>query len=360
MSAFLIFSKTTRPRLCRENPHLKNTDISTMLSQLWHSMSVEDKQTYLDQELIEREKYHINMKAYKDRLMQEVHMKHDESSSTGSSMHKSIDYELHNDIHDSKYSNKSLPRHYGAQLATKTFHQHFANEYIGVPRSASLMDEEYPPLSHPIQRSDSNTYHQNPLFASCSSNFISTQGHRLDSLSSVFSQEMDVVPRPGIDIPMNPRYQYPFCLPHSCPPSVAPSPTVAMQPPRTHIPMSAYHVQVPILQHPIIFRHLNKNQSMPMNQDMEVVSQQPMDEMMHTTSTGCDSYAHSMQSYGEVDSNENTVASSSHHEEPLDNSVQYSLSCIQLLKASSGLFQQPTMCETNSYEHYEPYDSNTK
>lgn len=69
MSAFLIYAQKMRSLIRMENPELKNTEISTILSHNWKNLSQEKKQVYQDLEVIEREKYHQSMKAYRQNLV---------------------------------------------------------------------------------------------------------------------------------------------------------------------------------------------------------------------------------------------------------------------------------------------------
>lgn len=65
-SAFLLFSLTKRKELKSKNPALKNTDISRMLGELWRVTSDEEKQPFIDQEAVEREKYKEEMSVWRE------------------------------------------------------------------------------------------------------------------------------------------------------------------------------------------------------------------------------------------------------------------------------------------------------
>ena len=54
-----------RPYVRAQYPLLKNTDISSVLAQMWRDASNEEKQPYLDKEQVERNKYHIDMNKWK-------------------------------------------------------------------------------------------------------------------------------------------------------------------------------------------------------------------------------------------------------------------------------------------------------
>lgn len=71
MSAFLIFSQSFRQNLLQENPHLKNTEISSILATRWRNLTELEKQPYLIEERREREIYHKEMKVYKEKKLQE-------------------------------------------------------------------------------------------------------------------------------------------------------------------------------------------------------------------------------------------------------------------------------------------------
>ena len=68
MSAFLKFSQNRRQRVKRENPELKNTDVSVLLGAMWRNASEEEKAPFQEQELRERVIYKENIKKFKDDL----------------------------------------------------------------------------------------------------------------------------------------------------------------------------------------------------------------------------------------------------------------------------------------------------
>jgi hypothetical protein len=57
MSAFLYFSQGRRTQLKDENPHVKNTEISRMLGEIWRNAPEEVRQPFIEREKREREKY---------------------------------------------------------------------------------------------------------------------------------------------------------------------------------------------------------------------------------------------------------------------------------------------------------------
>lgn len=61
MSAFLSFSQQMRPKIRTMFPDLKNTDISSVLAQKWHSANEDEKRPHIERELRDREKYHDDM-----------------------------------------------------------------------------------------------------------------------------------------------------------------------------------------------------------------------------------------------------------------------------------------------------------
>eukprot|EP01040_Poterioochromonas_malhamensis_P011768 gene11768-12840_t len=66
MSAFLSFSQQMRPQIRAMYPELKNTDISGVLAQKWHSANEDEKRPHIERELKEREKYHEDMAHWKE------------------------------------------------------------------------------------------------------------------------------------------------------------------------------------------------------------------------------------------------------------------------------------------------------
>ena len=61
MSSFLSYSQLMRPEIRLQYPHLKNTDVSSVLAQKWHEASKEEKKPHIERELRDREKYHEDM-----------------------------------------------------------------------------------------------------------------------------------------------------------------------------------------------------------------------------------------------------------------------------------------------------------
>lgn len=66
MSAFLSFSQMMRPTIRTQQPHLKNTEISSVLAERWKNASEEEKRPHLEKEIQEREKYHNEMLRWKE------------------------------------------------------------------------------------------------------------------------------------------------------------------------------------------------------------------------------------------------------------------------------------------------------
>ena len=66
MSAFLSFSQMMRPTIRMQQPHLKNTEISSVLAERWKNASEEEKRPHLEKEILEREKYHVEMVKWKE------------------------------------------------------------------------------------------------------------------------------------------------------------------------------------------------------------------------------------------------------------------------------------------------------
>jgi hypothetical protein len=64
-SAFLLYSKKKRQEIKKENPHLKTTEISRMLGQLWKKLPEEDKLPFQKKEALERIQYKKKMDIWK-------------------------------------------------------------------------------------------------------------------------------------------------------------------------------------------------------------------------------------------------------------------------------------------------------
>lgn len=59
MSAFLYFSQGRRRQIKEENPHMKNTEVSRLLGEMWRGASEEERRPHVEKEKHEREKYKI-------------------------------------------------------------------------------------------------------------------------------------------------------------------------------------------------------------------------------------------------------------------------------------------------------------
>lgn len=68
MSAFLKYSKMTRPRVKKENPHLENTDVSRLLGEMWKNADPEERKPYEDNELLERAAYNATIQKWREEV----------------------------------------------------------------------------------------------------------------------------------------------------------------------------------------------------------------------------------------------------------------------------------------------------
>jgi len=66
MSAFLYFSQDRRRVLKKENPELRNTEISRILGNLWREASEEDKKPHTEKEACQRKKYKVAIAEWRE------------------------------------------------------------------------------------------------------------------------------------------------------------------------------------------------------------------------------------------------------------------------------------------------------
>lgn len=66
MSAFLKYSQKRRSVVKEENPDMSNTDVSRLLGEMWRTASAAEKAPYVEQELVEREKYKAVIKKFRE------------------------------------------------------------------------------------------------------------------------------------------------------------------------------------------------------------------------------------------------------------------------------------------------------
>ena len=59
MSAFLYFSQGKRSQIKKQNPEMKNTEISRLLGEMWRNAKPEEKDPHIAKEKAEREKYKV-------------------------------------------------------------------------------------------------------------------------------------------------------------------------------------------------------------------------------------------------------------------------------------------------------------
>jgi len=64
-SAFLLFAQGKRQELKKQNPDMKNTDISRMLGWLWRDTPIEEKRHHIERELEERKQYKNSIAEWK-------------------------------------------------------------------------------------------------------------------------------------------------------------------------------------------------------------------------------------------------------------------------------------------------------
>jgi len=79
-SAFLLFSLTKRKELKQKNPGLKNTEISSILGNLWRNTSQEEKRPFVEREQIERDKYKVEMSAWREKKAEDDEAKKNEAA----------------------------------------------------------------------------------------------------------------------------------------------------------------------------------------------------------------------------------------------------------------------------------------
>ena len=66
MSAFLDFSKTLRSQAFKDNPHVTdNKEITKILGSMWRNATYEEKQPFIDKELLLRDQYNEKTRQYK-------------------------------------------------------------------------------------------------------------------------------------------------------------------------------------------------------------------------------------------------------------------------------------------------------
>ena len=67
MSAFLLFSQGRRRRVKQENPDMKNTEISSLLGEMWRESTDEERRPFVERELGLREKYKVDLAEWKEK-----------------------------------------------------------------------------------------------------------------------------------------------------------------------------------------------------------------------------------------------------------------------------------------------------
>lgn len=67
MSAFLLFSQGRRADVRKQNPDIKNTEVSRILGELWRGSTDEEKKPFVEKEKELREKYKVEMEGWKEK-----------------------------------------------------------------------------------------------------------------------------------------------------------------------------------------------------------------------------------------------------------------------------------------------------
>lgn len=68
MSAFLFYSLKKRHQIKKENPDMKNTDVSRVLGEMWRSLNDEERQPFVDKEKEERDKYKVAIAEWRKKI----------------------------------------------------------------------------------------------------------------------------------------------------------------------------------------------------------------------------------------------------------------------------------------------------
>lgn len=71
MSAFIHYSQEMRPKIKKENPELKTTEITKILGAKWRAASEEDKRSHVEYEKRERETYYKELAVWKEIVEKE-------------------------------------------------------------------------------------------------------------------------------------------------------------------------------------------------------------------------------------------------------------------------------------------------
>ena len=71
MSAFLKYSQVTRAKVKAANPKLSNTDISSLLGEMWNNAPHSERAPFLEKELKERNEYKQRVKEWREKQEKE-------------------------------------------------------------------------------------------------------------------------------------------------------------------------------------------------------------------------------------------------------------------------------------------------
>lgn len=127
MSAFLFFTRGRRRQIQKENPDMKNTEVSKILGDIWRKSTEEERRPFVEGEKVEREKYKIAMSKWKE--------KHEKRQKDESELLQPQSQLLHQRNHRSTSQQQS----YQPPLHHRHQHQHLQQKTEYAPNATNEM-----------------------------------------------------------------------------------------------------------------------------------------------------------------------------------------------------------------------------
>lgn len=157
MSAFLAYSNKRRGPLKQKNPQMGNAELSKTLAQMWKDAPNEQRQKYIEEELVKREAYKSAMAEWKAENAKEIQDQRHKREEAALRIARSSDYLPETSNHDGQASSAST----GSERLRVSGSQHGDDSALLPPVSEVL-----------LPRSDlfcgaSSCYRTMPLAHSC-------------------------------------------------------------------------------------------------------------------------------------------------------------------------------------------------
>ena len=174
MSAFLYYSQEKRSTVKRNNPGMKNTEVSRVLGKMWQDATDEERAPHIQREKVERDKYKACMTLWKkneegrvetEKLRRENSSTYQQQSNYYYEMPEPIPFSaVSPPTHDMQQREYSFPGHHSHLFQAYDYHHpdyHHTYDQYHIPHYDS-QQSPYPerPRLHQISERQSSEFHR--------------------------------------------------------------------------------------------------------------------------------------------------------------------------------------------------------